>query len=289
VKSPRFEYHEPTSRDEALDLLARHGPAARLLAGGQSLLPLLNFRLAHPEHLVDLNRVSEMAGVRVRDGDLVLGAMVRQRALEHSDLVGQRCALIGQALPLVGHPQIRNRGTLGGSLAHADPAAELPAVMAACEARCRVQSRRGERLVDAEEFFVGQLTTVLAADEMLVAVEVPAWPERTGSSLQEVAMRVGDFALAGVAATLTLEPAGRVARARIVCFGVGDRPLRQHAAEEALQGESPTEARFAEVGRLVTDTIDAFDDLHASAAYRRRVAGVLTERALAAALRCVAA
>jgi carbon-monoxide dehydrogenase medium subunit len=280
VKAPRFEYFDPTTREEALELLAEYGEDAKVLAGGQSLVPLLNFRLAHPRVLVDINRVADLAGMQ--DG-LRLGAMVRQRALE-----GCACPLIRQALPSIGHLQIRNRGTLGGSLAHADPSAELPAVMVALEASFKVQRKAGERGVGAEEFFVGQLVTVLEPDEMLVEVEVPAWPERTGSSLQEVAIRRGDFALGGVATMLSLDAEGRISGARIVPFGVGDRPVRQREAEASLLGSPPGEDAFAQAGRIVAERVEPWDDIHASAAYRRRLADLLTRRALAASLAEVA-
>ncbi|MBV9600498.1 MAG: xanthine dehydrogenase family protein subunit M [Chloroflexi bacterium] len=280
MKAPRFSYHDPASLDEALDLLADHGDAARVLAGGQSLMPVLNFRLARPAHLVDLNRVEDLVAIAESGGGLTLGAMVRQRALERSEVVARRCPLICQALPLVGHPQIRNRGTLGGSLAHADPAAELPAVLVAVDASFVLRSKTAQRRVAADAFVTGQLSTVLQPDELLERVEVPVWPERTGSAIREVAMRTGDFALAGVATTLSLDAHGRVAAARIVCFGVADRPLRQPDAEASLMGGTPGEALLEEAGRIVSARLRSFDDIHASAGYRKRVSGVLTTRAL---------
>jgi carbon-monoxide dehydrogenase medium subunit len=281
VKAPRFTYHDPATLDEALDLLAEYGDEASLLAGGQSLMPLLNFRLARPAHVVDLNLIDELAATTL-DGGLALGAMVRQRWLERSELVARHCPLIVQALPLVGHPQIRNRGTLGGSLAHADPAAELPAVMLACDASLVLRRKASRRRVSAAAFFTGELSTIREPDELLERVEVPAWPVRTGSSVKEVAMRVGDFALAGVVTRVTLGPDGHVAAARIVCFGVADRPVRPLDAETCLVGRRPSEGAFAEAGGLVSSRLAPIDDIHASAAYRRRVSGTLTERALAA-------
>jgi carbon-monoxide dehydrogenase medium subunit len=284
MKPPRFKYHDPTTLDEALGLLARYGDEAKILAGGQSLVPLLNFRLARPANLIDVNSIADLDTVEDGGPDgIKLGAMVRQRALERSELVRQRCALISQALPYVGHPQIRNRGTLGGSLAHADPAAELPAVMVAADARFTLHKRGSTRMVAAEDFFVGQLTTLLEPDEMLVRIDIPASPEQTGSSLQEVAMRLGDFALGGVATTVTIGLDGRISRARIVCFGVGERPQRQTDAEQSLHGATPDDAAFAEAGRIVTVRVDPSDDIHASASYRKRLAGILTRRALSAA------
>jgi carbon-monoxide dehydrogenase medium subunit len=210
--------------------------------------------------------------------------MVRQRTIEWSSMVLEHCPVIGQALPFVGHPQIRNRGTIGGSLAHADPAAELPATMVAADATFTLRSAVAERVVAAEDFFVGQLTTKLQPDEMLIGIELPAWPEQTGSSVKEVAMRRGDFALGGVVTILTLGIDGHISRARIVCFGVEDRPLRQPEAEQSLEGGPPGDAAFAEAGRIVSDCVEPAEDIHASAGYRKRLAGVLTRRALTDAL-----
>ena len=286
MKPPRFAYHNPSTIDEALALLAQHGDGARILAGGQSLMPMLNFRLARPDQLIDINRIAELAALHPSaDGGLRIGAMVRQRMLERSPLIRERCPLITQAMPFIGHPQIRARGTLGGSLAHADPAAELPAVMVALGARLTLQSAAGRRTVAAEDFFVSALGTALRTGELLTEVEVPPRSTRSGSSLQEVAIRRGDFALGGVAATLTLDAAGRVEGARIVCFGVGPRPARASDAERSMMGGVPSTAAFAEAGRLASAAVHPEDDIHASRAYRRRLAGVLTTRALAAAAR----
>jgi carbon-monoxide dehydrogenase medium subunit len=285
MKPARFTYHAPVTLTDALGLLAHYGDDAKILAGGQSLMPILNFRLARPANLIDANGIGDLAAVEngAANGGLVLGAMVRQRALERSALVCARCPLITQALPYVGHPQIRNRGTLGGSLAHADPAAELPAVMVALDASFTLRKSNGARVVKAEDFFLGQLSTVLEPDEMLVRIDIPASPEQTGSSLQEVAMRLGDFALGGVATTLSLGRAGTIARARIVCFGVGERPSRQTEAEQSLVGARPAADAFAEAGRIVAARVEPTGDIHASASYRKRLAGILTHRALAAA------
>lgn len=284
MKPPRFNYHDPSTLDEALGLLAEHNEAAKILAGGQSLVPVLNFRLARPEHLIDINLIAELSTVKSTDAGLSIGAMTRQRTLERSDLVKDRCPLIGQALKYVGHPQIRNRGTIGGSIVHADPAAELPSVAVALDAKLVLQRKGGERTVAAGDFFLGQLTTVIEPDEMLTRIDVPAWPARTGSSLQEVAMRHGDFALGGVATTLTIGENGKVARARIVCFGVDEIPRRVQDAENSLIGGAPDEAAFAEAGEIVSARVDPSDDIHASAGYRRRLAGILTRRCLAASL-----
>jgi carbon-monoxide dehydrogenase medium subunit len=284
MKPPLFEYRDPTTVEEALELLAEYGDEAKVLAGGQSLMPVLNFRLARPAYLIDINRVAGLNQIDNANGVLKLGTMVRQRAVERSTELAARCPLFAQAMPYIGHPQIRNRGTIGGSVAHADPAAELPALMLALDASLTLRKKSGQRVVAAEDFFVTHLTTVLEPDELLTELSIPAWPERTGSSIQEIAMRLGDFALAGVASTLSLGADGRISRARIVCFGVDDRPLRMHEAEESLVGASPAETAFAEAGRLVSAALDPSDDIHASGAYRKRVSGVLTRRTLGAAL-----
>jgi carbon-monoxide dehydrogenase medium subunit len=267
-----------------LGLLACHRDEARLLAGGQSLMPLLNFRLARPAHLVDLNRIEQLAVMSSDGAGLNIGAMVRQRALERSQVAARSAPLLGQALELVGCPQIRNRGTLGGSLAHADPAAELPAVMIALDATLMLHSSRGQRQVSAADFFIGPMRTLLEADELLTDISIPALPEKTGSSLTEVAIRVGDFALGGAATTLTLGADGRIARASIVCFGIDDRPARQVEAENSLVGSRPTEQAFSTAAAVVVSQVRPADDIHASAGYRRRLAGILTARALAGAL-----
>jgi carbon-monoxide dehydrogenase medium subunit len=282
MKPPRFVYHDPTTLDEALDLLATYGDGAKVLAGGQSLMPLLNFRLARPDHLIDCNRIESLAHLVETDNALDCGAMIRQRTLERSPLVHRRAQLITQALPFVGHPQNRNRGTLGGSLAHADSAAELPAVIVALRARLTLRSSRSERSIDAEDFFIGQLTTILRPDELLTRIDIPFDQLRTGSALREVAKRRGDFALAGVATVLSLHDDSTIAAARIVCFGVGEGPVRVPEAEATLIGAIPAEPAFTEAGSIVSARIDPSDDIHASAGYRRRVAGVLARRALAA-------
>jgi aerobic carbon-monoxide dehydrogenase medium subunit len=305
MKPPRFKYHDPATLEDALALLAQYGDDAKVLAGGQSLMPILNFRLARPAHLIDVNRIGELATLRTSGGDasvsgasglsdhasasggLLLGAMIRQRALERSDRVRERCPLIAQAMPFVGHSQIRNRGTLGGSLAHADPAAELPAVIVAADAMLTLRKRTSRRVVAAADFFVGQLATVIEPDEMLAHIEVPAWPAQTGSSVQEVAMRLGDFALAGVVTALTLNSGGRIARARIVCFGVEDRPFRQLEAEQSLEQAMPSDQAFAEAGRIVSARVQPTADIHASAAYRKRLAGILVYRGLTSSLRTI--
>jgi CO/xanthine dehydrogenase FAD-binding subunit len=280
MKPPRFDYLAPRSLDEALDLLARHGEQARVLAGGQSLVPLLNFRLVRPGYLVDLNDVPGLAGIRVDDGHLVIGAMTRQREVETSAVVRERCPLLAEAMPQIGHVQIRNRGTVGGSLAHADPAGELPAVVAALGGELVLRSARGQRVLAPAQFFVGYLTTAAAPDELLVEARVPVAPPRTGSAFIEVSRRHGDFALVGVAATVTVDASGVCTAAAVALTGVGPTPVVAREAARALVGVTPAPAVFVEVGRRVTASVEPDSDLHASSDYRRHLAGVLTRRAL---------
>jgi carbon-monoxide dehydrogenase medium subunit len=279
VKPPVFEYTAVSSIDEAVAELGQHGDAAKLLAGGQSLVPLLNMRLATPERLIDLNRVAELVYITVRSGGLAVGAMTRQRAVERSALAATHVPLLSDALPWVGHFQIRNRGTLGGSLSHADPAAELPAVALCLDARFTVRGPAGERTLVAQEFFVTQLTTALAPTELLTEAWFPPIPRNSGSAWLELARRHGDYALVGVGAVVTMS-GDEIGEARIALTGVGDRPIRAREAEAQLMGESPTPSMLAEAVEAVRRAIDPGSDIHATAAYRRHIAGVLTGRAI---------
>jgi carbon-monoxide dehydrogenase medium subunit len=279
VKPPVFEYTAVGSVEEAVAELGQHGDAAKVLAGGQSLLPILNMRLAAPGRLVDLNRVGELAFVAARDGGVAIGAMTRQRAAERHALVAAHVPLLADALPWVGHFQIRNRGTVGGSLSHADPAAELPAVAVCLDARLTVRGPRGERVVGAGAFFRGPMTTVLDPVELLTGVWFPAAAPNSGAAWLELARRHGDYALVGVAAVVTL--AGeRVGEARLAVSGVGDQPVRAREAEALLAGEPLTAASLAAAAEAVRRAIDPGGDIHATATFRRRVAGVLAGRAL---------
>ena len=284
MKPPRFDYLAPASVEEALGLLDDLGERAKLLAGGQSLVPMLNFRLVRPEHLIDLNGLAELAGIREGDGYLVIGAMTRQREVERSPLVRARCPLLAEAMPQIGHVQIRNRGTVGGSLAHADPAAELPAVVAALDGCLVLASARGQRVLTAEQFFVAYFTTAAEPAELLVEVRLPTIPPRTGSAFLEVSRRHGDFALVGVAATVTLDDAGVCTASALALTGVGRTPMVAREAARALVGARPTAEALAEVGRLVSGAVRPDSDLHASSEYRTHLAGVLTRRALARAV-----
>jgi len=280
VRSAPFEYFAPRAVEDALELLARHGGEGKLLAGGQSLVPMMNMRLVRPAVVVDLNRVAALGEVREEGGRLRLGALVRQHALERDARIAAAAPLLAEAAPLIGHLQTRARGTVGGSLVHADPAAELPACMIALDAVFHVRSVRGRRACRAEDFFRGLLATALEPDELLEEIEVPGAPApRAGHGFAEVARRRGDFALAGACAALTLDAAGVCRQARLVIFGAGDQPHLARATA-GLVGERPSAARLAEAGRAAAGEIDARADLHASAEYRRRVAAGLAARAL---------
>lgn len=282
MKPPPFEYRRAGSAEEAVSFLGEHGDEARPLAGGQSLIPLLNFRLSRPGVLVDLGGARDLAGLEA-DGSsgLRIGAMVRQRSVERSPEVAARAPLLAAAMPVVAHPQIRNRGTVGGSLAHADPAAELPAVALALDARFRLQGEEGSRWVPAREFYVGLFSTALESGELLAEVAVPASPPRSGWAFGEVARRHGDFALAGVALRLTLDPDGRVGAAEIGLFGVGTGPVLASAAARVLVGELPSREAFAEAAEVAAGTdADPMDDVHASADYRRQLVRTLLKRRL---------
>ena len=285
MKPPSFEYFAPTTVEEAVSLLGEQPGEAKILAGGQSLVPLLNMRLARPAALIDLNRVAGLDYIREADGKLTIGAMTRQRAVERSELVQRLHPLLHEATRCIAHPQIRNRGTVGGSLAHADPAAEYPAVAVALDAELRAAGPNGSRSIKSSDFFTTYLTTVLQPDEVLTEIRLPRLPERSGWSFLEISRRHGDFALTGVAATVTLNGGGSCSAARIVLFGVAPTPLRAHEAEQLLAGEAPSDALFEQAGKLAREAIDEpLSDVHAPAQYRRHVAQVLTRRALAEAV-----
>ena len=285
MKPAPFAYHAPDTLEEALALLAEHGEDAKALAGGQSLIPVLNFRLARPAVLVDLNGIAELAGIaRAPDGGLRVGAMTRQREAERSGLVAAAAPLIAEAMPHIAHPQIRNRGTVGGSLAHADPAAELPALALALEARFRLRRRAGERWLEARDFYTGLFATALAPDELLVEIEIPPLPDGAGCAFEEAARRHGDYALVGVAVVLALDAGGVCRTARIACINAGPGPLRATQAEAVLSGQRVDAALVRAAAEAVAHDIQPTSDVHATAAYRRHLAGVLTGRALRRAL-----
>jgi carbon-monoxide dehydrogenase medium subunit len=280
LKPSVFEYHAPASTEEALGLLADLGPDAKVLAGGQSLMPLLNLRLAAPEHLIDITRIPELQESTRVNGTLRLGATTRHQELGRRADIAECCPLLPQAAIYIGHPQIRTRGTLGGSLAHADPSAELPAVAVALDATIVVRSTRGERRVAAADFFTYHLTTDLAEDELVTAVDFPVARPGQGSAFGEVAARFGDFALAGAAAVVRVGADGTVEDARIVCSSVAGTPQRIEPAEQVLLGRQATSTVLAEVQAVVAANLDPSPQLKASAGYKRRTAAVLARRAV---------
>ena len=282
MKLPPVEYEAPTTVAEAIDLLAEYLDEASVLAGGQSLIPLLALRLARPAVLIDINGIDELSGVSATDGWVAIGAMTREYVAEESETVADTVPLLAAALPLIGHDAIRSRGTIGGSLAHADPAAELPAVARALDAEFVVRGQSGERVVPAAQWFEGFLTTSRRPDELLVEVRFPTAGRGTGISFQEVARRHGDFAIVGLAASLTLSD-GAISDARLALAGMSDVPVRAAAAEDLLVGERPSTELFDEAARRATDDVDPPADLHGSSDYRKTVAAAIVRRGLRAA------
>lgn len=284
MKPAPFEYAAPTTVGEALSLLARaEDDDVQILAGGQSLMPMLNMRLARPQLLVDLGRIDDLAYIRIHEesGGLAIGAMTTKRSVEDSELVQRVNPLLHAATVLIGHPPIRNRGTVGGSMAQADPAAEYPAVALALDAQLVASGPDGERVIEADDFFVTYLTTSLEPTEILTEVRIPSIAPGTGWAFREMARRHGDFAVVGAALLLRLED-GRCADTRIVVFGVADRAMRYPEAEALVNGEAPSDALFERAGAKVAEGIDEpLEDVHASAEYRRQLAHVLTARGLA--------
>jgi carbon-monoxide dehydrogenase medium subunit len=281
MKPAPFEYYVPDSIEQALDLLRQHGDSARLLAGGQSLVPAMNFRVVQPGVLIDLNRVGELRYIRDDHATLQIGAMTRERELEFAPVISKRTPLLAEAMPHVAHPQIRNRGTLGGSLANADPAAELPVIMLALGARLKVRNADGERWVEARNFFVGMFATDMTADEMLVEIELPAIHRRTGWSFMEVAPRAGDYALMGVAALVTLDEDRRCKQARLVYLNAGDGPVEAKEAGSALEGKIPDARAIEAAADLASQKeINPFGNIHASSDFQRHLARVLTRKTL---------
>ncbi len=278
MKPAKFDYHDPTTLDEALGLLAQLGDQARPLAGGQSLVPLMNFRLIRPAHVIDLNGVEELSYIKADGGALRIGAIARQRELERLTTIVERWPLLCEAASYIGHVQIRNRGTVGGSLAHAFPSAELPVAMVALDASFALRAKARQRIARAEEFFLSYMTTMLQPDELLTEISVPALPAQSGWSYQEVSRRHGDFALAGAASLIALDANGAIQHARLTLTGT--TPIRSHQAEEFLLGERPSDALFRDAARRATENLDQDSDIHASAEYRRHTCAVLARRAL---------
>jgi carbon-monoxide dehydrogenase medium subunit len=280
VKPSPFRYHAPRAIDEAVGVLMQFGDGARVLAGGQSLVPLLSLRLASFEHLVDLRHLDALTAVERIDGHVRVGAMVRQAVAERHHTITADVPLLAKALPLIGHFQIRNRGTVGGSIAHGDPAAELPAVALALDADIEVQGPAGMRLIAATNFFESMWQTTAASDEIVTAVRFPVWGGRTGAAVEEVSRRHGDFAICGAACVIGMQ-GDVVHRAAISMFGVGDTPVRATSAEQMLIGGVDD---LAAVATEATRSLHPSDDIHASAGYRRHVAGAMVRRALTRAI-----
>lgn len=281
MKPAPFEYQAPSSVEAALDLLAHRGGEAKLLAGGQSLIPVMNFRLAEPALLVDINKLTELDFIRRgEDGTLRIGALTRHRRVERDALVAEAAPLLHETMPFIAHPQIRNRGTFGGSLAHADPAAELPAIAVALRARFRLRKAGGDRWVDASDFFGGLFTTSLEPEEMLVEAAIPPLSANTGWSFLEIARRHGDYAQIGIAALVTLDDAGRCREARLVYLSAGDVPIEAREAAGLLAGQEISPEGIAAASDQASQEIRPFSDLHATADFKRHLARVITGRAL---------
>ena len=284
MKPAKFDYHAPTSLDDAVALLQRYGGDAKILAGGQSLMPLLNFRLSRPAALVDLNRIASLAYIREENGQVRLGAMTRQRTIEFSPVVARRLPLLSEATKWVGHLPIRTRGTIGGSIAHADPSAEYPAVLTALEGEVVARGPKGERVVKAKDLFLTYLTTSLKSDEVLSEIRLPVMPMGAGFALEEFARRHGDFAIVAIAA-LVVPDATRCKQARLATAGAGPVPLRLRAAEEILERDGVTDVAIDAAARRAAELVSPDSDIHASADYRRHLTMVLTRRALKRALK----
>jgi CO/xanthine dehydrogenase FAD-binding subunit len=284
MKPAPFRYVAAPTLEQALHLKAEHGDEARFLAGGQSLVPTMNFRLTQPAMLIDINPLAELSGIRNGTAQLLrIGALTRYRMLERDSAIARYLPLIEEALPHIAHPQIRNRGTIGGNLAHADPASEMPAIVLTLGGKLRAQSIRGERWIEAEDFFVGALTTALESDEMLTEIELPVAPPRSGACFMEVSRRRGDFALIGVACTVQVDETGRCVAARIGLCNAGDGPVFAADASASLAGTMIGKPEIEAAAELVQGAIDPGGSIHASKEFQRHLAGVLTGRALAAA------
>lgn len=288
MKIPPFTYHRPETLDDALSLLAQYGDDAKVLAGGQSLIPVMALRLGRPDHVVDIGRVAGLTALRAGPDGTTIGALVRHADAERSADVARHAPLVAAAAPHIGHRAIRTRGTLVGSVAHADPAAEMPAVCLALDATMVAVSNEGIREIAAADFFQGYLTTALAPNEVLTEIRLPPWPAGAGGTVVEVSRRHGDYALVGVACHLEVA-SGMIRRAALAFFGVDGTPVRVSAAEDALVGRAPDDAAFMTAAEVVGSHLDPPSDVHGTANYRRHLAGVLTRRGLADAARTIGA
>jgi len=280
MKLPPFEYACPTTLPEAIQLLSERDGDAKPIAGGQSLVPMLAFRLAQPTLLVDLRKLADLRGIKISQKGVTLGAMVRWREIEDDERLDAAHPLLKAAVAHIAHYQIRNRGTVGGSLAHADPAAEMPAIAMTCDAEIAVVGKSGARVIQAADFFQGALTTALTADEIIVEVRLPAWPAGRRWGFEEFARRRGDFAMAAAALFYDQSADGKARNAHVGVAGVADRPLRLPSVEDVLNGRAVDQATIAEADAAASAAVDPQDDIHASAAYRRALVGTMVERAL---------
>jgi carbon-monoxide dehydrogenase medium subunit len=281
MKLPAFEYACPATLAEAVALLTSHDGEAKVVAGGQSLLPMMAFRVAQPSLLVDLRKLSALKGIDISDKGVRLGALVRWRDIEDDARLKTAHPLLAAAIEHVAHYQVRNRGTVGGSVSHADPAAEMPGIAMACDAEIAITGQGGERVVKAKDFFLGALTTALEPDEIVTEVRLPAWPSARRWGFQEFARRRGDFAMSGVALFYDADAHGKATNVHVGVIGVGDRPHRLPKTEAAINGQTVDEALIARAGAAASAEVEPQDDIHASAAYRRALTGTLVERALA--------
>ena len=283
MKLPAFEYACPATLSEAVALLASHDGDAKAIAGGQSLVPMLAFRVASPSLLVDLRKLPGLDRINITETGIHLGALVRWRDIEDDARLREAHPLLAAAIKHVAHYQIRNRGTVGGSVAHADPAAEMPGIVVTCEATIAVTGKSGARVIAADEFFQGALTTALASDEIITEIRFPAWPTGRRFGFEEFALRRGDFALAAAAVFYDQDAGGRAVNAHVGVIGVGDRPVRLATVEATLNGARVDAAVIARAAAAASAAVDPQDDIHASAAYRRSLVGTMVERALASA------
>jgi aerobic carbon-monoxide dehydrogenase medium subunit len=284
MKPAPFDYSAPRSLDQALEALRKNAPEAKVLAGGQSLMPLLNLRLARPKVLIDLNGVPGLDEIRETANGIEIDAMARQSRVERASLVREKCPVLAEAIRHIGHVAVRHRGTVGGSLVHADPTAELPALALALEARFEIAKADANRVLSAEQFYVDYLTTAVEPDEILRRITFPILRASAGYAVEEIARRHGDFAVAGVIAIVDLDHNGKIAEAHIALFGVAPMPVRARAAERSLMGQEPNENALRDAAVLLEEVLDPPDDVRASSAYRKHAAAVLTARALARAV-----
>jgi len=280
MKMPPFDYACPVTLPEAIALLSAHGGDAKVLAGGQSLVPILAFRLAAPKLLVDLRKLTDLQTIKITPDGIALGAMARWCDIESDARLRTAHPLLVAAVAHVAHYQIRNRGTVGGSIAHADPAAEMPGIAVTCDAAIAAVGTSGARVIPAADFFEGALMTALKPDEIIVEIRLPAWPQRRRFGFQEFARRRGDFAMAGAAVFYDEDETGKVRNAHVGVIGIGDRPRRLTEVEAILNGRAIDDATVAKAEAATYAVVDAQDDIHASAAYRRSLAGTMVERAL---------